>query len=97
MQGFSLLANCGVFDLVNYSDSQIAVITVGAASCGSGSNSVVSVCTGNQAFVGQLGAYSFPANTRCMVLGGYRDWETDRKSTRLNSSHEIPSRMPSSA
>ena len=29
--------------------------------------------------------------------GAYRDWETDRKSTRLNSSHEIPSRMPSSA
>ena len=27
----------------------------------------------------------------------YRDWETDRKSTRLNSSHEIPARMPSSA
>ena len=24
-------------------------------------------------------------------------WLTDRKSTRLNSSHEIPSRMPSSA
>ena len=24
-------------------------------------------------------------------------YETDRKSTRLNSSHEIPSRMPSSA
>ena len=39
------------------------------------------------------------------VQGDYRDWETkqnkkitkDRKSTRLNSSHEIPSRMPSSA
>ena len=31
------------------------------------------------------------------VIGQYRDWETDRKSTRLNSSHEIPSRMPSSA
>ena len=31
----------------------------------------------------------------CKVV--YRDWETDRKSTRLNSSHEIPSRMPSSA
>ena len=31
---------------------------------------------------------------------GYRDWETrslDRKSTRLNSSHEFVSRMPSSA
>ena len=31
-------------------------------------------------------------NERC-----YRDWETDRKSTRLNSSHSAKSRMPSSA
>ena len=30
-------------------------------------------------------------------LGMYRDWETDRKSTRLNSSHRSLSRMPSSA
>ena len=30
-------------------------------------------------------------------LSTYRDWETDRKSTRLNSSHEFVSRMPSSA
>ena len=29
--------------------------------------------------------------------GRYRDWETDRKSTRLNSSHSAKSRMPSSA
>ena len=29
--------------------------------------------------------------------GPYRDWETDRKSTRLNSSHRSLSRMPSSA
>ena len=29
--------------------------------------------------------------------GSYRDWETDRKSTRLNSSHRSLSRMPSSA
>ena len=29
--------------------------------------------------------------------GSYRDWETDRKSTRLNSSHLKLSRMPSSA
>ena len=29
--------------------------------------------------------------------GMYRDWETDRKSTRLNSSHITRSRMPSSA
>ena len=32
-----------------------------------------------------------------MVEYGYRDWETDRKSTRLNSSHLKLSRMPSSA
>ena len=31
------------------------------------------------------------------VVGWYRDWETDRKSTRLNSSHSAKSRMPSSA
>ena len=31
------------------------------------------------------------------VKRGYRDWETDRKSTRLNSSHSGESRMPSSA
>ena len=30
-------------------------------------------------------------------LHAYRDWETDRKSTRLNSSHITRSRMPSSA
>ena len=31
------------------------------------------------------------------TFDGYRDWETDRKSTRLNSSHSAKSRMPSSA
>ena len=31
------------------------------------------------------------------VINEYRDWETDRKSTRLNSSHITRSRMPSSA
>ena len=30
-------------------------------------------------------------------IKAYRDWETDRKSTRLNSSHSAKSRMPSSA
>ena len=34
--------------------------------------------------------------TRCF-RPPYRDWETDRKSTRLNSSHITRSRMPSSA
>ena len=31
------------------------------------------------------------------TLVKYRDWETDRKSTRLNSSHRSLTRMPSSA
>ena len=34
---------------------------------------------------------------RLRCEGVYRDWETDRKSTRLNSSHRSLSRMPSSA
>ena len=42
-------------------------------------------------FIPASNVTSYQSNT------GYRDWETDRKSTRLNSSHEIPSRMPSSA
>ena len=32
-----------------------------------------------------------------IIIQRYRDWETDRKSTRLNSSHSAKSRMPSSA
>ena len=35
--------------------------------------------------------------TKPAKAGKYRDWETDRKSTRLNSSHRSLSRMPSSA
>ena len=35
--------------------------------------------------------------TRFAPNAGYRDWETDRKSTRLNSSHITRSRMPSSS
>ena len=39
-----------------------------------------------------------PSGILIQVLhGSYRDWETDRKSTRLNSSHLKLSRMPSSA
>ena len=36
-------------------------------------------------------------DTEGQNLEAYRDWETDRKSTRLNSSHRSLSRMPSSA
>ena len=37
------------------------------------------------------------ANIKYLYELQYRDWETDRKSTRLNSSHSAKSRMPSSA
>ena len=36
-------------------------------------------------------------NSNNIKQQNYRDWETDRKSTRLNSSHRSLSRMPSSA
>ena len=41
--------------------------------------------------------YQMEAVVRQISSAPYRDWETDRKSTRLNSSHEFVSRMPSSA
>ena len=48
-----------------------------------------------------LPAYLERKTLMCGWLGTdwicYRDWETDRKSTRLNSSHSGESRMPSSA
>ena len=42
----------------------------------------------------QMFTINWDSNRSHMV---YRDWETDRKSTRLNSSHSRASRMPSSA
>ena len=44
-------------------------------------------------------SFDLPAGYRHVVdfMPEYRDWETDRKSTRLNSSHSAKSRMPSSA
>ena len=45
-----------------------------------------------------LAIKSYDEVTGILILeAGYRDWETDRKSTRLNSSHSAKSRMPSSA
>ena len=42
-------------------------------------------------------AYAYKFNENFSMASAYRDWETDRKSTRLNSSHRSLSRMPSSA
>ena len=36
-------------------------------------------------------------NSMTLTLKALAEGKQDRKSTRLNSSHEIPSRMPSSA
>ena len=57
-----------------------------------GAGSAVGFAIGNATPLGPIGGMIGS------VLGGcYRDWETDRKSTRLNSSHSAKSRMPSSA
>ena len=54
--------------------------------------------TGNkEPYIGLIDYVDSLKSKNDAVLDGYRDWETDRKSTRLNSSHSAKSRMPSSA
>ena len=56
-------------------------------------NHIVSIqCEIEYEHIDALGDYG-----RIAYTSSYRDWETDRKSTRLNSSHRSLSRMPSSA
>ena len=43
------------------------------------------------------GCFEETKKPSALIEAPYRDWETDRKSTRLNSSHRSLSRMPSSA
>ena len=45
----------------------------------------------------QLGTKNMGAYLRKMAIDGYIIKVEDRKSTRLNSSHKVQSRMPSSA
>ena len=69
--------------------SRVYAFTSGTGSVGSilNSPSSTAIVTNNTS-----------TSTRYAVLNpSYRDWETDRKSTRLNSSHRSLSRMPSSA
>ena len=58
--------------------------------------SATSLTVSGQTYLNTASATALTA-TNLYTTYLYRDWETDRKSTRLNSSHEIPSRMPSSA
>ena len=56
--------------------------------------------TSNTAYSTSGGIWHYPLQTAFNAhkdASAYRDWETDRKSTRLNSSHSAKSRMPSSA
>ena len=53
--------------------------------------------TGKKIIYKKVTGYKHIDNLIKNLQGHYRDWETDRKSTRLNSSHSAKSRMPSSA
>ena len=53
--------------------------------------------TKNNEYARKLFLFSYFCYGISFVDMAYRDWETDRKSTRLNSSHSGESRMPSSA
>ena len=66
-----------------------ALTAVGALGCNF-LNDVSNVITG-------LSAMQIEVMGKKFLKPRYRDWETDRKSTRLNSSHSAKSRMPSSA
>ena len=57
----------------------------------------VSVEDGLPEYCEKVFAYDKEMQDYPFVNMRYRDWETDRKSTRLNSSHSGESRMPSSA
>ena len=64
----------------------------------------ITASTPNVTAWGEKYLYTLPISTTVIPSGlwtlhvyAYRDWETDRKSTRLNSSHSAKSRMPSSA
>ena len=77
-----------------YSDVPSSIVNPSTPSAGrliSGDTTVVEM-SGNNSKRGQY--LSLNSDLSALL---YRDWETDRKSTRLNSSHITRSRMPSSA
>ena len=63
-----------------------------AESLGSCLSNILVAQEGKAAVGTNINSNHLKSKTSC-----YRDWETDRKSTRLNSSHITRSRMPSSA
>ena len=98
--GGSVYSGLGLLDVMEYIISDIETVNTGLAA----SMAAVILCSGTP------GKRKALKRSRTMIhqplgYGGwgqasdmeYRDWETDRKSTRLNSSHSAKSRMPSSA
>ena len=83
----STVVTCGDFTV--YSDSELSEVTYDTYP-------FKTVDNDTDAFP-KLLAYRFRAYESVYNAPTYRDWETDRKSTRLNSSHRSLSRMPSSA
>ena len=78
--------------------------TTGALTLGTAAASQESASPATQATArGYAGPREMPSNLTLLCMRNADGSETlgvkleDRKSTRLNSSHEIPSRMPSSA
>ena len=61
------------------------------------SGSILSSAPTHYAVVIDKRGHLYLGTAHCSEKDQYRDWETDRKSTRLNSSHSAKSRMPSSA
>ena len=77
-----------IYDLKNNKVLEKAIVSHGSGSVIKGSKELKFSNTENS-YQSSLGKYA--------IMNSYRDWETDRKSTRLNSSHRSLSRMPSSA
>ena len=74
-------------------DEKIAAAILGGIAGVAGARTITSLMHG----FGKAISPSYALGSAARVSAGYRDWETDRKSTRLNSSHSAKSRMPSSA
>ena len=79
--------NDGLFEIINEDDFEIpagdSVILIDSMSAQYLNDAVVD-------FIDDLqGARFSISNPQAKTTCGYRDWETDRKSTRLNSSHRL--------
>ena len=70
-------------------------IRTGTSKAGTVAGQLVETATGMRTIQGSYPTGEIQGEE--LVTAAYRDWETDRKSTRLNSSHITRSRMPSSA